>query len=176
MTEEELTATLQRAAATYLNRFAPSVYQFRQMLLRKCKKLPIDLNQETVEHVVNGEILRRIQQGILNDRRYAESWAQKMQAAGKSLLQIKVKLHQKRISKEIIDQTVSTISDHQHQLTAALLYAKKRRLGPFSSDRNKDAKQRWKELQKMVRAGHTFDVSKQILEGDLKEADLDGYL
>jgi len=176
MTEAELEAALQKAAATYLNRFAPSVYQFRQMLIRKCRKLSTQLTPDIIEIRISAEIERRLNQGILNDKSYAENWARKMHGSGKSILQIRIKLHQKRIAKEIIQQTIDEISNHKSKFASALLFAKRKRLGPFAKEKDQDAKQRWKELQKMVRVGHNFDIAKTILNGNLDDLERDSDL
>ena len=56
---------------------------------------------------------------------------------------------------------------HRHaEIQAATAYAKKRGFGPFRRDLEKRQLKREKDLQSMIRAGHSYEISKFVLDMD----------
>lgn len=113
--------------------------------------------------------------GLLNDVAYATSRAKSLSRGGKSRRAIEAHLTQKGISRSTIRDVVP--EDASAELAAALVLAKKRRIGPFarpdrdgeSRDEPKRAKQR--ALAALARAGFSYSTCERALSMDLEEAE-----
>jgi len=146
-----------------LNRYVPSVEQFRIVLIRKVDRTIQacgDGDRETALELVEKEIQNRIETGELHDRNFAINWVEYLQQKGKSLQQIRSTLYQKGISKAIIQDAITGKEDVSFEV--ALIYAKKRGFGPFRRTVS-DRLRKQKDIAAMLRAGHPFDVVQQIL-------------
>ena len=162
---------LQTFGLRYLDRYAPSISQYRHVLQRKVKRVLKEHggDKDKAMELVELEIQKRIKQGILNDQNYANSWVNHLHEKGKSKLQIIQKLMQKGVAKHIIDKEIEVISGQQQQKQAAIAYARKRRLGPFNPNPQKRKEKRQKEIASMMRVGHPYDITKTIIDAQNEE-------
>ena len=180
---------LQRLSRYYLERYSPSVAQFRRYLMQKVnksikhhfKETPelYGEKQEEAHQWVEDEIQKRLEQNQLNDWLYTESQINRFQRQGLSQSAIKNKLYQKGISSCLIQKGLSKLKEDKDDvaLEAVLRYARRRGIGPFRSSkaRNEEQqkKQALKDLSSFLRAGHSYTLAKQILAcKDRAEADL----
>jgi regulatory protein len=154
---------LRDAAIRYLNRYVPSVKQFRSVLTRKVDRTIQargDGDRVSALELIEKEIQRRIETGELHDRNFAINWVEHLQEKGKSVQQIRSKLYQKGISSTIIEEVITGMEDVSFEV--ALIYAKKRGFGPFRRTAT-DRLRKQKDIAAMLRAGHSFDVVKEIM-------------
>ena len=77
---------LQAYGVKYLNRYAPSIQQYRQVLQRKVRRVLKEHggNKEEAFTLVEQEIDKRIAQRALDDNEYARVWVQHLHEKGKS--------------------------------------------------------------------------------------------
>jgi len=89
------------------------------------------------------------------------------------MARIRHDLYEKGVPGDLIDEALLPYEDKEDSdLVAAIRYAQRRRIGPFSirKKRNDDpAKTRDKALAAMARAGFSYSVSKQVLDAEGKE-------
>ena len=180
---------LQRLSRYYLERYSPSVAQFRRYLMQKvnksikyhCKDSPelYSEKQEEAYQWVENEIQKRLEQNQLNDWLYTESQINRFQRQGLSQSAIKNKLYQKGISSSLIEKGLSKLKEDKDDiaLEAILRYARRRGIGPFRSSKSNSEeqlkKQNLKDLSSFIRAGHSYALAKKILAcKDRAEADL----
>ena len=114
---------------------------------------------------------QRIESGAVNDRFFADTMTSELIKKGSSLLKIKQKLYQKGISSSLIEDILKQHQDQHDPRHSALLYAKKRGFGPYRAPHIIEDRFQ-KELASMVRAGHAYGISKEVLA--LTREDLDG--
>jgi regulatory protein len=120
-------------------------------------------------------VARLCEVGIVNDAAYAESRARSLSRGGRSRRAIVSHLAAKGVDAEIVREAVPR--DARAELAAAVAFARKRRIGPFSPSPvdgrfdEEDAGPQAKALGAMARAGFDFDVCKRVLRMDRDDAD-----
>jgi regulatory protein len=159
---------LERAALFYLERYASSVDNLRRVLMGKVRRSAAhhgtdpEAGAEAVE-----DLLRRFQHsGLLDDAGYAEARAVTLHRAGHSLPAIRLRLAQKGVERDTIDQALERLHDEADapELAAALRYARKRRLGPYR--RVARAENRERDLAALARKGFGPDLAIRIVDTD----------
>lgn len=162
--------SLKDAALTYALRFPGTTEKIRTHLQKKVKDAihagvaPPEA-WRWVEPVI--ETLLRIK--ILDDSVYAEHRAQSLHRRGRATRLIARDLAQKQTSEVAIEHALTTLSEEGHtDLKAAVMLARKKRLGPYGpplpTDRETRQKQRIKQLGTLARAGFSFEVSRRIVD------------
>jgi regulatory protein len=130
-------------------------------------------------------ILERFQEvGLVNDEAFAKSRAKSLSRGGRSRRAIEAHLKQRGVAETVIRESVPR--DASVELRAALVFARKRRLGPFqrevekqdedepasrSSNDNDHNQKKQKSLATMARAGFAFSVCERALEMDRAQAE-----
>ena len=160
------------AAQNYLARYFSSSFMLRRALERRAMRF-IRKHGGTMEEarpLIDAEVQKHIKSGGVDDLLFAKTMTAELQKSGDSSLKIKQKLFKKGIPSSIIDQVLKESENNPRK--AALRYAKKRGFGPYRAPHiTTDRKQ--KELASMVRAGHSYGISKEILALSREEADED---
>ena len=98
---------------------------------------------------------------FVDDRAYADMKAQGMTRRGYGPRRVQIALSAARIEAEDMGDALETA--RQDQDAAAMAFAKRRRIGPFSRV-VPDQKQRDKAFAAMLRAGHDFALARRILD------------
>jgi len=121
------------------------------------------------------EIVARLREvGLVNDSAFAASRARSMSSSGRSRRAITAHLAQKGVDADIVRDAVPR--DAGAELTAALAFARKRRIGPFASgeepaDREEKRASERKALGAMARAGFDWNVCDRVMRMDRETAD-----
>ena len=123
------------------------------------------------------EVVERLREvGLVNDRAFAEACARRMSTRGRSRRAINAHLAQKGVDAEIVREAVP--HDATAELEAALAFARRRRLGPFSREEEEAATDRdarraaeKKALGALARAGFDWNVSQRVMRMDRADAD-----
>ncbi|MCB1532527.1 MAG: RecX family transcriptional regulator [Alphaproteobacteria bacterium] len=167
---------LHNAGLYYLQRFAASSAHFREVMMRKVKKschYHKDQNYEDCAQMVDALVEQFASSGLLDDSAYTRGVVTSLRRSGKSRRAIIAKLKQKGLSDDMIERTLTAYDDDSAgssadaELTAALNFARKKRLGPFTRDKETPPE---KALASMARAGFSYDVCKTVLEMEPKAA------
>ena len=162
---------IKELALKYLDKYQPSKKSLQIYLFRKA----IDAQSNTIE---KSEIIKKIdivlddleEKGILNDTLYSEIKSKNFLKRGYSLNKIKQHLSQKGIGSELLKQTIEKIqNDHANpDFYSAIRICKKRRLGPYRPDANKEIFYK-KDMGVLARSGFSYDLSKEVLALDKKQ-------
>ena len=160
-------ASIENAALYYMERYATSSENLRQILERKIMRAASyhDTNIEACTQLVDNLIQRYLENGILNDETYASTQAANMNRRGKSLRAIRFRLRKKALPIEIIDKAVKALTNEIGfpDLIAAIAYAKKRQLGPYRRKTCTPADIN-KELRALARSGFSYSLALRIVE------------
>ena len=152
------------AATNYLNRYFASSSMLRQALRRRAYRFikKYGGSMDDALPLIESEIKKRQESGTLNDSFFAHTMVAEMQKHGASRLKIKQKLFQKGIDSTLIEEALKANEDSYDPRESARKYAKKRGFGPYRNPLKGDDRFQ-KELASMVRAGHSYTISKEIL-------------
>ena len=149
---------IKKYALNYLNRYASSKKNLKNVLLRKIKKF--NNNEKEIKiHIKN--ILDELQkENIINDEKFANSIAFNYAQTGKSKKFIKFKLLQKGINIDDINNALQNLEEENpdFEIQSAIHFARKKKLGKFGNSLNKK-----NDLSKMARAGFTYEIIKKVI-------------
>lgn len=158
----------------YLERFESSVQNLRDVLKRRVDKYAFenkDFNKAEAYGWIE-EILSEFEKlNYVNDERYAELKIKDYLAAGKPARYIKTKLKVKGIDEKTAD-TLLEEQDYDAK-TMALKFAKKKKIGPYRFDEEKQKEFRQKDMGTLLRAGFDYEIVCDILSQnfELKEGE-----
>ncbi len=170
---------LHNSGLYYLQRFAASKAHFRSVMLRKVRKSCLhhkDQDFETCAALVEKLAERFEESGLLNDATYLGGMVRSLRRRGLSERAIVAKLAQKgigasdtaralaRYDAEIGAEGPEGKSDAERR--AALVYCRRKKIGPYAKDNNKDPR---KFMASLARGGFSFDTIRFVLNIDLGE-------
>jgi regulatory protein len=173
--------TLHDAALAHLARYAATEAGLRRVLERRLdrwKRLAqqngldaeaIAAQAAAARNAVREVLARLTAAGAVNDATYAESRARSLVRAGRSRRAISAYL----IAKGVDPATAATAipAPEVSELAAALVLARKRRIGPFRQGQTPDEAGRQRELGVLARAGFSRSVAQQALAADPVQAE-----
>ncbi len=159
--------SLENIALYYLERFATSSENLRQVLSRRVQRAAKfhETDVEACAQMIDTLIVRYKESGLLDDASYARAQASSLNRRGKSVRAIRVRLSQKAVPPDIIDETIEALAHEigEPDLAAAITFARKRRIGPYRKEDmppgNHD-----KELAALARNGFSYSLAKRIVE------------
>ncbi|MFL2659421.1 MAG: regulatory protein RecX [Alphaproteobacteria bacterium] len=154
---------LENISFHYLNRFGGTEKSLRDILNKRIKKSMQHNTEQNIEQInewVNEVVKKCKNYNYINDLNFAMTKARLFYNKGNSFKMIVAKLAQKGICEEYIKIALDELGINS-DLSSAIYYAKKRKLGVYSLkfDGNVDKK----DLAKMARRGFSYDISKQAL-------------
>jgi regulatory protein len=169
---------LKNIALYYLSRYAASETSLRRMLQRRMLRAKSAHPDFTNDHEKQAELNQTIEQiieahkktGAVNDAAIAEMKIAGLRRSGRSEKFIHQKLTQRGLEKTLVttklrehDANETDETDESAESKAALIYAKRRRLGPFRPpDRRKETDPR-KDFATLARAGFRSAIIGKIL-------------
>ena len=170
---------LHNAGLYYLERFASSSANFKDVMLRKVKRSCMahpDQNYETCRALVDDLVANFVRLGLLDDAAYTRSKIISLRRKGKSARAIQGYLKSKGIGNDLIKGILATF-DAEHfespqdaEFQTALKFARKKRIGPFKGAKESDIQ---KDLGRLARAGFSYDTARRVLDiEDSEELDL----
>lgn len=160
--------SLENAALHYLKRYAATTSQLRRVLERRIdKSLRVHGGDKAealrwVEDLV-GKLTRG---GLLNDDTVARMKSESLRAAGKSARMIALKLRQKGLSAELVEEHVDRVREDVSEEEAARTLAKRKKLGPFRANEQARKASRMKDLAALARAGFSYGVARKVIDGE----------
>ena len=161
--------SIENAALAYLGRFATSGENLRRVLMRKVERSARAHGTERAEGaaIVDALIGRLTRSGLLDDLTYAEGRALPMHRRGASARAIRLKLRQKGVADELVEDALARLAREspEPELAAALRLAERRRLGPYRAAAARPA-MREKDLAALARAGFDYDMARRIIEAE----------
>ena len=161
---------LHAIALAYLDRYEASEASFRAMLERRVFKSAKahDEDPDRFADMIEAEVEKAISAGLIDNRRFAENQVYRQRSRGASSRAIAARLKGKGIDADLIDHALE--SDDRSDEAAAWRYAQRRRLGPFRTHDREARRER--DMAALCRAGFSFSLAAQIVDGDPDERTL----
>lgn len=165
--------TLERAAHAYLARYAAPAGHLRRILLARVARSARfhGTDPEAGAAAVEALIARLAGLGLLDDSAYALAMARRLTRRGASLYGIRARLRAKGVGAEDADAALAALAQDaaDPDLAAGLAYARRRRLGPFRPEAEREAK-RLKDLAALARQGFGVNLARRVIDArDLDE-------
>lgn len=134
-TDDTILKRLENKALHYLGRYASTQARLREVLKRfALRKMP-DEEPERMAALVEKMVADCAAKGYVNDKVFAEQKTASLRRQGSSRFQIQRKLYEKGVDRDTIATAIQDHdddNDHDTEVEAALIYARKRRLGPYA--------------------------------------------
>jgi regulatory protein len=170
-------ANLHEAALDYLARYAATEAGLRRVLFRRIERWAQRAGGgEAVAPVVAAAreaasevVARLVAAGAVNDAAYAESRALSLLRSGRSRRAAAAQLAAKGVDAATAQAALP--ADEATELAAALVLARKRRIGPFRSGSEPDIAGRRRELGVLARAGFPQPVAMRALAMETEQAE-----
>lgn len=159
---------LENVALHYLERFATSSQNLKNVLLRRVRRSAHHHDTDLDEGAswVNDIITRFLETGLLDDRVYANGRVRSLHARGNSKRSIRMKVRAKGVEMELIDDVLTAIGNEENEdvdMVAAHRFAKRRRLGPYRDPAHREER-REKDMAALARAGFSYHIARMIIE------------
>ncbi len=161
---------LHNSGLYYLERFAASKKHFIFVMSRKVMRSCAYHKDQDYNDCISmvHELADRFEKAeLLNDKVFSENVINSLRKKGFSKNAILARMAKKGIARDLtlsslneVDTRFSDENPEEAEKEAALRFAKRKRIGPFSNGRPKDYK---KSLGMMARAGFSYELSNQIL-------------
>lgn len=161
---------LERAAIFYLRRYASSVENLRQVLMRKAKRRAgpgseHDGEPRDVGPLVDRVVAKAVASGLLDDRTYTEAKLGSLLRRGTSARTARAALNAKGVEPDLVAAALAEAAPDE--LAQARRYAERRRLGPWR--RAPDPAFRERDLAALCRAGFSYRIAAAALEPERAE-------
>lgn len=159
---------LRRVTERYLERYATTTTHLRGLLRQRVRRSAAhhEADPEPWLVLVDQEIARLVEAGLLNDARYAEDRARALNRRGNGARVVREKLAAKGLRGDLVDDALQGLAEDgaDPELAAACAWARKRKLGPWASARRDDPDQRRRDLQRFGRAGFSYELARRVLD------------
>lgn len=152
---------LRELALAYVGRYATTRAKLATYLNRKLRERGWADPETSDALAVEAIVATMVANHFVDDRAYADVKAQGMSRRGYGPRRVQLALSAAGIEAEDMDDAMEA-ARHDQQ-AAALAFAKRRRIGPFSRAAS-DQKQREKAFAAMLRAGHDYAIARRILD------------
>ncbi|MGB3798102.1 MAG: RecX family transcriptional regulator, partial [Alteraurantiacibacter sp.] len=145
-------------ALAYVARFATSAAKLERYLQRKLRERGWEEGVE--EPDIPAMVNRYVERGYVDDEVYARAKAGDLLRRGYGGRRVRQALGQAGIGESVAEDVAPAEHDARN---AAMHLARKRRFGPFALTPH-DSDRREKQIAAMLRAGHTFDHVRAVLD------------
>jgi regulatory protein len=150
--------SLESLAMFYAGRFAVSPAKLRSYLARKIKER--GLEEDFIPNL--DQLTEKMEEyGIVSDAAVATMVISGQQRRGFGASRTRQQLRHKMVASDVAETSMEEQAISPQHL--ALLYAEKKRLGPFRLADSADARQQQKEIGAMVRGGHAPGIAAKII-------------
>lgn len=150
-------ARLEDLAVAYVGRFATTRAKLATYLARKLRERGWEAPRPPATEALVEKLAGL---GYVDDAAYALGKARSLGARGYGRRRVTMALRQAGVDEE--DGRAAHEASGEQAVTAALRFAQRKRIGPFALGAF-EPKEREKALAAMLRAGHDFALSRQIL-------------
>ncbi len=163
---------LENVALWYLARFQATARSLEKVLMRRVARSAHHHGTDAAEGraLVDELVTRYRRSGLLDDAAFARARASRLHGRGKSARAIRAELAQKGVAEWEIGAALAALEeeatgDIPPDLEAAKRTAKRRRLGPWRPE-DQRFERREKDLAALARAGFSYSVAKQVIDGE----------
>lgn len=138
--DEKILKRLENKALHYLGRYASTEARLREVLSRFAQRKMPDEDPAHMRKMIDTMITSCVEKGYVDDSAFAAQKTASLRRGGNSRMAISRKLFQRGIDRDIINNAINDFDeehsldhDYDAELEAALIYARKRRLGPYAT-------------------------------------------
>jgi regulatory protein len=163
-------ARLEATGLWYVERYGGTTTALRRALWRKVDRVsqhhPTDRQQAA--QWIDAIVAKFQRNRLVDDLAWARSKARSLFARGKPPWKIRGELRQKGIDADLAGQVVEELVQTREvdpQLEAAATYARRRRLGPYRPEHQREER-RERDMGAMARAGFGWAIAKQIIDAE----------
>jgi regulatory protein len=155
---------LESSAVAYLARFSTSAGNLRRVLARKILRSARHYGDDPAPLMaaVDAIVARFVAQGAIDDAHYAGVQLRALRRRGGSSQAIRGRLAAKGLDSSTIDAALSEHEPAAADLAAAVILARRRRLGPFRTTGRAENRQR--DLAVLGRAGFDYQTAAQVID------------
>jgi regulatory protein len=166
---------LRKAALAHLARFATTQAGLARVLHRRIDRwvrgAPVDAAAAAVlarnaRAVIAGIVAEFVESGAVDDAGFAGARARALTQAGKSRRAVGAWLSARGVAAWVVQASVP----EGQELVAALVHARKRRMGPWRNGEATPERVR-RELGSLARAGFAQDLARRVLRMEREEAE-----
>lgn len=160
--------SLERWAVQHLDRYSSSTSNLRSVLLRRVRRVELAQEESFPEASdwIDATVADLVARGFLDDRKYARALVVTMRERGNSARKIESQLGSKGVPWAIAREVVDEVSGKGGERTAAIRYARRRRLGPFRFDADVRKERRQRDIAAMGRSGFSYDIASRIIDAE----------
>ncbi len=149
---------LHELALRYVGKYATTRSKLGGYLQRKIRERGWDA---AADPAIEALVERMARGGLVDDATFALSKARNLSERGYGMARVGQALRASGVEEK--DGAEAREFAQDRAADAAIRFAKRKRIGPFSSERA-DQKGREKALAAMIRAGHGFDVARKLVD------------
>jgi regulatory protein len=170
-------SSLRQAALAHLARFAATEAGLARVLGRKIDNWARKSTEEpdavlaatqSARACIPAIVRQLVEAGAISDAAFAQTRARSLSRAGRSRRAIGAHLATRGVPAALAAEALP--NDPAHEFVAALIHARKRRLGPWRKHATSPELLR-RELGSLARAGFGHDVASKALDSDQSEAE-----
>ncbi|GAA0271387.1 hypothetical protein GCM10009127_09480 [Alteraurantiacibacter aestuarii] len=158
---------MQEMALAYVARYATSSAKLERYLARKLRERGWAENLPPPD--ISALVDRYVELGYIDDEAFARAKSGSLMRRGYGNRRVDQELGQAGISSTIREDVRAGEAEQRH---AALALARKRRFGPFARDPS-DRDRREKHIAAMLRAGHSLDSAREMVDAASEQAALE---
>lgn len=168
-------ADLREAALRYIARYASTEAGLRRVLTNRVdrwRSRQQDIPQDKIMHLqtaIDQVIAGLVQAALVNDEAFAEAKGTSLRREGRSGRSARAKLIAKGVPAELVKQALP--DNPEADLAAAVMTARRRRLGAFGERSNAAPHDGSRDLAKLLRAGFSIGIAQRALAMDPEEAE-----
>ena len=171
-------ASLREAALAYLARYAATEASLLRVLRRRVHRWsrtaeqaggeaePIAAHRHQALLAAREVVERLARAGAVNDADFAEARARRLHRSGHSQRAVAAHLEARGVTREIAEAVLP-----RDELAAALVFARRRRIGPFRDSESLEEAERRRTLGILARAGFTRPVVAELLKMAREDAE-----
>ena len=148
---------LDRLALRYVERFATTRGRLADYLRRKIRERGWEGEPANPDALAD----RMAELGYVDDRAFAEARARSMGRRGLGARRVADALRHARVGAEDAEAVAPEVEERAPE--AALAFARRKRIGPYGPA-PADRETRARQLAAMARAGHSYDLSRRIVD------------
>ena len=164
---------LRNSALHYLERYSTSSTHLRRRLMVKVTRSAAEHGTDAAAGAADVEALigQLEQMGSLDDAVFARAKARNLHRRGNSARAVRAALREKGIAADLIEAALAALKEDagDPETAAALVYARKRRFGPYRLEETR-AETREKDLAALGRRGFSYDLARRVIDAEDVEA------
>lgn len=173
-TDETILKKLKNKAVHYLERYASTEARLRDVLRRFARRKMPDEDSQHMEMLIDQVVASCAEKGYVDDKLFATQKTAALRQGGGSRSAIVRKLLQRGVERKIIadaiddfDEEYSLEHEYDAELHAALVFARKRRLGPYAKLPlgKPEMKDGWQDRHQasLARAGFGYETISAVM-------------